>query len=381
MRVSIKTELLNWALVRARIFPDSLYNRFPKLDEWLEGETAPTLKQLEAFAKATHVPIGYLFLQEPPQEDVPIPDFRTINQDFRVQPSPNLLDTIYLCQQRQEWYQNFARLHSEIPFEYVGKANLNDDIVRVAAEMRHAIDFGLDKRHEIPTWTDALRRFIKEVENLGVLVMVSGVVGSNNKRKLDPDEFRGFALADELAPLIFINASDTKAAQMFTLGHELAHIWLGKSGVSDPQMAMIPDEETERWCNAVAAELLVPLDNIRQIHDPRAELQEEIQRLARMFKVSTLVILRRLSDAGTIDQETLWTTYRDELARLTKFVRKGTGGGDFYRTLGVRVSKRFARALVGSTLEGQTLFKDAFRMLGIRKPDTFYHVAKQLGVK
>lgn len=207
--------------------------------------------------------------------------------------------------------------------------------------------------------------------------MASGVVGSNNRRGLDPQEFRGFALADELAPLVFINGADTKAAQMFTLAHELAHVWLGQSAVSDAEARALPDHEIERWCNAVAAELLIPLEAVRETYDGRAELQGEVGRLARRFKVSTLVVLRRIRDAGGIGHDHYWRAYEEELARLRALPRGS--GGDFYLTLGARVSRRFARALVVSTLEGQTLYRDAFRMLGIKRDATFRELGAQLG--
>ena len=168
---------------------------------------------------------------------------------------------------------------------------------------------------------------------------------------------------------------------MFTLAHELAHLWLGESGISDTQAATLPDEATERWCNAVAAELLAPLDQVRQAYHPGGDLHEAMRHLARQFKVSTLVIVRRLFDLGAIDEETLWVTYREELARLKALSSREGGGGDFYNSLGVRVSKRFAAALVSSTLEGQTLFRDAFQMLGIRKSATFYKEAVKLGLR
>jgi Zn-dependent peptidase ImmA (M78 family) len=140
------------------------------------------------------------------------------------------------------------------------------------------------------------------------------------------------------------------------------------------------EQRVERWCNAVAAEFLVPLVVLRQVHQSDIPLAEEIQRLARTFKVSTLVALRRLFDAGFIDQATLWQAYREELARIRVLDRGGAGGGDFYRTLSARTGKRFARAVLSSTLEGQTLFQDAFRMLGMRKTATFYEAARELGV-
>src|SRR6185295_5635858 len=111
---------------------------------------------------------------------------------------------------------DFARSTGEDPIEFVGSSRVTADIVQTAATIRHALSFDLDERRRLPTWTDALRRFIEQADELGILVMVNGVVGNNTHRKLDPQEFRGFAMADDLAPLVFINGADTKAAQMFT---------------------------------------------------------------------------------------------------------------------------------------------------------------------
>jgi len=380
-RVAVNPDLLDWALARADLSADALIKAFPKIHDWLQGEIQPTLKQLESFANKTHTAIGYLFLPEPPVETLPVPDFRTMANVRINRPSPDLLDTLYVCQQRQDWYRDYLRLHGEDAPTFVDSVTIEEDIVSVAAEMREVLGFDVEQRRTIPTWTEALRQFISHVEDAGVLVMVSGIVGSNTHRKLDPEEFRGFALVDELAQLIFINGSDSKAAQMFTLAHEVAHIWLGESGVSDAQAAILPDEKIEHWCNAVAAELLAPLETVSSLYNPNAELPDEMQRLARQFKVSTLVILRRFLDMEIMDRDAFWDYYHEELARLRSLDKRGSGGGDFYNNLGARVSKRFVRALVSSTLEGQTLFQDAFRMMNIRKSETFYKEAERLGLR
>jgi len=379
MRVEVRPDLLRWARERARLEPAALADRFPRLAEWERGERRPTLKQLEAFAKATHAPVGYLFLPEPPVETVPIPDFRTLGDKQVAGPSPDLLDTLHVCQQRQEWFRNFALSLNESPLPFVGAAHVGQDVRVIATAMRTALKFDVDARRALSSWTDALRQFIGQADALGVLVMVNGVVGSNNRRKLDPDEFRGFALADDLAPLVFINGADTKAAQMFTLAHELAHIWLGQSALSDVSpFAGETTHRAETWCNQVAAELLVPLELFAREYRREAEITGELARLARLFKVSTLVILRRVRDVGALTGEAFWQAYRAEAARLRALAKPG--GGDFYLTLAARVSKRFARALVASTLEGQTLHRDAFRLLGFSKLSTFHDLSHNLGL-
>lgn len=378
IRVEVKPEVLRWARERAAMDASALIQRFPRLPAWERGQVRPTLKQLESFAKATHTPVGFLFLPEPPVEQLPIPDFRTAGNKHIGRPSPDLFDTVYICQQRQEWYRDFARSEREEPLPFVGSANLESNIESTAASIRSALGFDVDVRRQMPTWTEALRRFIEQADELGVLVMVNGVVGSNNHRRLDPEEFRGFALSDSLAPLVFINGADTKAAQMFTLAHELAHVWLGQSALSDVGPVSSPSHQVEIWCNRVAAELLVPIAVLREVYQAGTELRGELDRLARRFKVSTLVILRRVHDLGALDQQQLWRAYREELDRLMALPRGK--GGNFYLTLAMRVSKRFARALVVSTLEGQTLHRDAFRLLGFSKLSTFRELGHNLGL-
>lgn len=378
MRVDVRPALLRWARERAELDADTLIARFPKLHAWESREARPTLRQLESFAAATHTPIGYLFLPAPPTERIPIPDFRTAAHRRSGRPSPDLLDTIYLCQQRQDWYRDFARTTGERPLPFVGSARPTDQVVETAARIRRALDFDIEERRQLPTWTDALRRFIGQADALGILVMVSGVVGSNNRRKLDPQEFRGFALSDDLAPLVFVNGADTKAAQMFTLAHEIAHIWLGQSAVSDAEPRETPSHNVERWADQLAAELLVPIHDFRQDYEPGSNLRTELDRLARTFKVSTLVILRRMRDAGGLGYDDYWAAYQEELNRLQGLPHGS--GGNFYLTLGARASRRFARALVGSTLEGRSSFTEAFRLLGFKKMTTFRELGQNLGL-
>lgn len=377
-RVDVKPELLRWARERAGADVDALVRKFPKYREWESGEARPTFKQLQNFAKAVHAGVGYFFLPEPPDEPFPIPDFRTVGGAPVGKPSLNLLHTVYLCQRRQDWYQEFARAEGEDPLPFVGSASVSDDVETTAARMRHALGFDLEERRDIPTWTEALRRFVAEADALGVLVMVSGVVGNNPHRRLDPEEFRGFALADRLAPLVFVNGADTKAAQMFTLAHELAHLWLGETALSDSRPDSVPRRAVESWCNRVAAELLAPLAAVREDYREEEELPEALARLARRFKVSTLVVLRRLYDAGGLTREEFHRAYAAERERLRSLPK--SVGGSFYPTLRSRVGRRFGHALVVSTFEGRTSFTESFRLLGIRKTSSLRDFAESLGV-
>ncbi len=381
VRVQVAPALLDWARERARIPADDLLKRFPKLPEWRTGDTQPTLKQLENYASATHTPVGFLLLATPPDEPLPIPDFRTMADQGVRRPSADLLDTIYICQERQDWYRDYARATRQEVLSFVGSLTTSTPVTDAAEAMRDALVFGLEQRRSYSTWTAALSGLAEHAEDAGVLVMVNGIVGSNTHRKLDPKEFRGFALPDPLAPVIFINGADTKAAQIFTVVHELAHIWVGEAALDDADLAASAADGLERWCNQVAAEFLVPAETITSEFDSDADLTGELDRLARIFKTSTLTVLRRVHEIGQLSWNDYRSAYSNELARvLAALAEGGLSGGNFYNTTPVRASKRFARALLASTMEGNTLYRDAARLLGFKKLSTLDELGHRLGV-
>lgn len=351
--------------------------RFPRFDEWISGATQPTIRQLERFASTTHTPVGYLFLDKPPDEPLPLRDFRRRGTSVARTASADLLDTIYDCQRRQEWYRDFAVSTGAGEVPVVGALTIESDPVDGGRQLRDALAFPVGTRGS--TWSETLSRLSEHAEQLGILVMISGVVGNNTHRVLDPQEFGGFALVDAIAPLVFVNGADTKAAQIFSLAHELAHVWLGAPGIDDADPSADGDQTVEQWCNAVAAELLVPEDLLRGRALGAVE-PDDLDALAAEFRVSTLVVLRRLLDIGALDNASYWNRYEEESARLAEITasRPRASGGSFYATQPVRTSKRFTRALIADTLEGRTLYRDAFRLLGITKGDTFHELARRL---
>lgn len=381
VRVAVAPDLLQWAVERASWDDETIDKRAPKLNEWIAGRN-PTLKQLEKFARDTHTPLGLLFLPEPPEEKVPIPDMRTLGNAGVARPSADLLDVIYLCQARQQWYRSYAFDHGLVPPDFVGSATTDDSPSLIADRIRNLLNFDIADRAVFSNWEDALRRLIDRIEAIGVLVMVSGIVGSNTHRVLDPQEFRGLALADPIAPLIFVNGADTKAAQIFTMIHELAHIWLGESALSDAAMKAQHGQEHELWCNRVAAEVLVPQTLLRSDYGGK-HTTSELERLAGRYRVSTLVVLKQLLTARLVSWDEFELRYDQELDRLKEILaaRRGdTTGGNYYYTQPLRLSRQFARAVIASTFEGTTGYRDAYRLLGTKKHQTFHNLAAELGV-
>jgi Zn-dependent peptidase ImmA (M78 family) len=380
MKVTVKPALLTWARERADLALATLATRLKvnpeRVEAWEEtGEL--TFKQLEALAQKTYTPLGYLFLPEPPEETLPIPDFRTVNDDGVRRPSPNLLDTIYAMQRRQAWLRETLIEDGAEPMPFVGSANIRQQPEAVAGRIREALKLVAGWAEQASTWTAALKVLREAIEAAGVMVVVNGVVGNNTSRKLDVEEFRGFVLIDNYAPLVFINGADAKAAQMFTMAHELAHVWIGQPGVFTLDPLQPANNAVERFCNRVAAEFLIPAADMREAW-PDAEAQEEpFQVLAKRYKVSPLVAARRALDMQLIDRDAFfefYNAYQEDERRK----KRPSSGGDFYATQGVRIGRRFGDAVVRAVKEGRLMYGEAYELTGLRE-STFNQFAEKLG--
>jgi Zn-dependent peptidase ImmA (M78 family) len=378
--VTVKPELIRWAIDRSGLSVDDLREKFPKLDEWKTGKKEPTFRQLEDFAKTTMTPFGFLFLNEPPEERLAIPDFRTVGDTPIDRPSPNLIDTIQTMQRRQAWMRDVLIEEGHERLAFVGSGIRIADFKSLSQRIRQHLNLDADWAGQLATWEAALTTLRIAIERIGILVFSNSVVGLNNYRSLDPEEFRGFVLCDPYAPVIFVNSADSKSAQMFTLAHELAHVWLGTDALFNLVHMMPSSDETERFCNRVAAEFLIPGYKLTEFWDEAVATSQPFFAVARRFKVSPVVAARRALDLGLITKPAFFLFYeedRQDWQRRKEEQRKKKGGGDFYRTQDVRLGRRFASAVVRATREGRILYRDAYRLTDL-KGETFNRYADRV---
>ncbi|MCX6269649.1 MAG: ImmA/IrrE family metallo-endopeptidase [Bacteroidetes bacterium] len=363
--LNIKADMLTWAIARAGYEVSVFTDKFPNVQKWLSGDKNPTVKQLEKFSKDVHLPFGYLFLPEPPTERLPIPFFRTNNtQATRV--SVNVYDTILLLQQRQDWLRDYLHDNEFEELPYVGRFTNRNNIQEIVADIRNTLGLPENWAGNFSKWQDAQDHLVHHIEDKGIITVFNGVVENNTSRKISVDECRGFVLVDKMAPFMFINNGDYKSAQMFTIVHELAHIWTGHSAGFDFRRLQPADDSMEVLCDKVAAEFLVPETTFNEVwsHNPN------INYASRYFKVSEIVIARRALDTGKLTKQEFYTFYEEYSNReFTKKQSQGDGG-DFYATTKKRLSLTFASHINNAVKSGKLLYRDAYKLTSL-KGDTF----------
>jgi Zn-dependent peptidase ImmA (M78 family) len=365
-KININPNMLTWAITRAGYDVPSFAQKFPKILEWLEGKKNPTVKQLKEFSKKVYLPFVYLFLPHPPQEKLPIPFFRTNgNQTDKIH--INVYDTILLLQQRQDWLKNYLQDNDFPRLPFVGKFRNSNDVNAIVADIRQTLQLPENWASQFKTWQDAQDYMVQHIEDKGIIAIFNGIVENNTHRPIPVDECRGFVLVDEYAPFMFVNNSDFKSAQMFTIVHELAHIWTGHSAGFDFRRLQPANDPIEMLCDKVAAEFLVPAQEFHNVWNYRPN---DFAYASRYFKVSEIVIARRALDTGKITRSQYFDLYEKySKCENTKKENKGFGG-DFYAKTKKRIGITFAGHVYQAVQSDKLLYRDAYKLTGL-KGDTF----------
>lgn len=377
---NINTAMLTWARERsgcsASDFARKLMIDEERLLKWESGEQTLTFNQAMQFADKAHVPFGYLFLLNPPVETLLISDLRTVEGKPVNRPSAELLDIVKLMLQRQEWYREYLKQQFIEPNPYVGRFSVQDDVKTIVESIRKVLN--LASHPHRGNSDDYYRDLVNRIESVGILVMRQANLG-HFTRPLRVEEFRGFAITDEYAPIIFVNHADAPGARLFTLIHELCHIWIGQSGISDGDTHASRKEEV--LCNAVAAELLVPAEEFQLLwQQDKENWHDNLPPLENHFRVSSWGLARRALTLGFIQHDDYSRFIAKLKAAWLEREKSEKGGPTYYKTKKAQISQPFSRAVVGQALSGQLLLREASMLLDGIKPAKIPGFAKELGL-
>lgn len=383
-QVLITPALLRWARERMNysqeVLATHLSSKAETVVEWESGLKRPTFNQAQTIAAKLRIPFGYLFLSKPPIEQIEIPDLRSVDIDQPIDFSPDFIDVYTDTLLKQEWYSEYRKEDGWDKIEFIGSATIHDNILDLATVIREQLKINRNQSKSVSGVAEYLRMLVDNSEALGINVLISGIVRNNTHRPLSVKEFRGFVLKDAYAPFVFINGKDSNTAKVFTLIHEIVHLWIGENGVVNLYMDddLKNTNRIERYCNSVTAEILVPLSSFRENWNDSKTPEENKITLSRLYKVSPIVILRRALECRLITRNVFSLLYEQE---LIKDIPNKKAGGDAIKTLPVRHGRSFTYDLISAAMSGQVLFRDASRLLNLKKVVTLNSLAKEMGIK
>ena len=387
---SINPDIIPWACEHLDMtlaeFARAIHVSEHVMEGWKNGEMKPSLIQARKMAEKLLIPLGYLVLKKMPRISLDAVDFRTVGNQRVSNPSLELWATYNTALSRQEWYRDCAIENEYEPCRFIGSITQKTPVNEAADTIRSALgDFGQQQQNNGKTWENRFSGLVNAIEDkAGIMVMRNSMVGNNSHKPLSVEEFRGFAIPDEYAPLIFINSKDAKNAQLFTLLHELVHIFLGRGGISGQDYLNDSENVVERYCNHVAAEYLVPaeelLNNWREHDDGGENLDETIRQLASRHQVSEMVMIIRCQSLGLINRNQAHDLWQKELTALQIQKRNQHGGGKTYVNIANRVSRLFARTIIWQLETMRIQPEDAFRLLSVKNYQAMRQLTDEVGV-
>lgn len=380
---TVSSDVLTWMLNQAR--NNVVASKYiESLEAWKAGIKKPTFNQIQTVSNGIHVPLGYFFLSQAPIENIPLMEYRTIPNAEQCIPSRELIDTIDDMEQIIDWTREYLVTNGNDVNHLVGKVKGKTDVQEIVAFIRHSLGLKENWFEGVENSRDYFKRLRERISEAGVLVMMNGIVKNNTHRPLELSEFRAFAIIDDYAPLIFINASDSPNGRLFSLLHEFTHICLGINNLYNADYTRtVGLNKIDALCNAVAAEILVPE---KIFHDSwvayKNTITEEkviIDKLSAYFKCSSIVIARKALENNYISKSLYDLISKATVNKYIEQKSKNKGGGNYYLTMGTRLDKRFFNLIFDSVSQGNTGFTEAFRLTNTNR-NTFNQVAEALYV-
>ena len=382
MKVIIEKSTLQWALEQCEN-NNIKKEKIELIQDWLNNKKTPTFNKVDELSKSTGIPFGYFFLKEPPEEDLKLIEYRTIDSQEMRMPSRNLIETIHDMEMIQNWIKQDALGKHRAPLQFVGAKGIKRETVTFAEYIRNILGIKANWFKERKNVNESFKYIRDKVSNAGITVMLSGIVKNNTRRSLLIDEFRGFALVDNVAPLVFINNNDSQNGKLFTLVHECIHIFLGESSLyNDRSGDSKKISRNEVFCNAVAAELLVPMSNFldKWNYLSNESIDVKINSISNYFNCGSVVIARRALDMGYINEQDYNRIKKQAINNYYKQIekRKQNQGGHFYNSMANRIDRHFLFNIVNSIKKGNTLYSDAFRLTNTNQ-STFDRLIQSAG--
>lgn len=355
MNVDINT--LKYYVQNAQIPLADLHSEIDNLDKFLTGEKSPTFNQLSKLAKKLNIPTGLLLLKRNVDIKKQRVEFRKLNAAEPMSVSENLRDIIIDMRDKQDF------LRSEIDYilDFIGTYTLNHDPMAAAEGIRERVGITKFFQAELKDNGKAIEYLRQKANNLGVFVFANGVVRKNTHRPLNVEEFRGFVLSDNKAPIIFINQKDSKTGQLFTIAHELVHLFIGEDDIfTVVDTGDFTFDKVEAFVNKVTAELLVPTDSLLAFDTIDTES------LAKKFFVSEFVIARRLLSLNKISK----TEYSQIVIELEKNiwpkkVKKEGNTGNYNNDIKFKTDKCFLAYVAQAVNHHRITYTDAFNIIGV----------------
>ncbi|MEO8210114.1 MAG: ImmA/IrrE family metallo-endopeptidase [bacterium] len=375
-KVKPNPEILKWARKSAKITLEksaaSISKNCPveRIKEWESPDCKdfPTIKQVEKLARLYRRPVDVFFLPFIPKDFPPLKDFRRNNEDGL---STALIFMMREVQEKQEWLSNFLRKNKQKKLDFVGKYNIKSPVDVVAKDIRKTLGINTKDAAEKP-----LKYWIQKAEAKKIFISLSS--NYHTRLKLNSDDFKAFVIADSYAPFIFLNSDDWDHGQLVTLVHELAHIWIGVSGLSNETEINVEQpgdlHPVEKFCNEVTARVLLPEEELTIFFPKQSDLTTKfISRASKKHGVNNITFLNRLITVRILDREK-YNVFKKESDNLWKeFLikesqkKKSAGGPNYYIMQLRRSSKAFANIVMDFYKSGKVNGTDASRLLKVKE--------------